>query len=316
MFDPLAGVSATLFSMTMTMEWIAGAKQPLRVGLVGFGKTGKAVATVLLKDPSIRLEWVVRRTHKLEHRSVPEFLGIESNEPGLIYPASEFSAAELLTNHPVDAIVDFSSEDGVDYYGEAAAEKGVAIVTAISAYPNTQIKFLKNLSARTKILWSPNITLGINFMILAAKTLKFIAPLTDIEIVEEHFKLKPETSGTAVRIAEALEIDPDEIKSIRAGGIIGVHEILFGFPFQTVRLKHESISREAFGNGAKFAVEELVKRGNGFYTMEELLGPYFVDSNREYIEEFKQIPVPLYKRVGLHLSKGFNALTNRRMSSK
>ncbi|MFZ9809455.1 MAG: dihydrodipicolinate reductase, partial [Candidatus Nanopelagicaceae bacterium] len=96
----------------------------MRVGLVGFGKTGKAVATVLLKDPKIRLEWVVRKSHKLEHRSVPEFLGIDSGEPGTIYSSSEFSAAELLDKYPVDAIIDFSSEDGVDFYGQAAADKG------------------------------------------------------------------------------------------------------------------------------------------------------------------------------------------------
>ncbi|MFZ9922627.1 MAG: 4-hydroxy-tetrahydrodipicolinate reductase [Candidatus Nanopelagicaceae bacterium] len=302
--------------MSITMPWLVAEKSPLRVGLIGFGKTGKAVATVLLKDPAIRLEWVVRKSHSLEHRSVPEFLGIESSEPGLIYSSSEFSALELLNQHPVDAIVDFSSDSGIDYYGDAAAEKSIAIVSAISAYPKTQIKFLKNLSSRTQILWSPNITLGINFMILAAKTLKFIAPFTDIEIVEEHFKLKNETSGTALRIAEALEIDPDQIKSIRAGGIIGVHEILFGFPFQTVRLKHESISREAFGNGAKFAVEELVKREKGFYSMEELLGPYFVDSNRKYIQELKSPPISLYQRIRLHLSKSIDSFLNRGMSGK
>jgi 4-hydroxy-tetrahydrodipicolinate reductase len=302
--------------MTITMPWLTAGKSPLRVGLIGFGRTGKAVATVLLKDPAIRLEWVVRKSHSLEHRSVPEFLGIESGEPGLIYSSSEFSALELLNQHPVDAIVDFSSESGIDYYGDAAAEKSIAIVSAISVYPKTQIKFLKNLSSRTQILWSPNITLGINFMILAAKTLKFIAPFTDIEIVEEHFKLKSETSGTALRIAEALELDPDQIKSIRAGGIIGVHEILFGFPFQTVRLKHESISREAFGNGAKFAVEELVKREKGFYSMEELLGPYFVDSNRKYIQELKSPPISLYQRIRLQLSKSIDSFLNRRVGGK
>jgi 4-hydroxy-tetrahydrodipicolinate reductase len=302
--------------MTITMPWLTAGKSPLRVGLIGFGRTGKAVATVLLKDPAIRLEWVVRKSHSLEHRSVPEFLGIESSEPGLIYSSSEFSALELLNQHPVDAIVDFSSESGIDYYGDAAAEKSIAIVSAISVYPKTQIKFLKNLSSRTQILWSPNITLGINFMILAAKTLKFIAPFTDIEIVEEHFKLKSETSGTALRIAEALELDPDQIKSIRAGGIIGVHEILFGFPFQTVRLKHESISREAFGNGAKFAVEELVKREKGFYSMEELLGPYFVDSNRKYIQELKSPPISLYQRIRLQLSKSIDSFLNRRVGGK
>lgn len=302
--------------MTMTVEWIAKESRPIRVGLMGFGKTGKAVATVLLKDPLIRLEWVVRKSHTLEHRSVPEFLGIDSDEPGLIYPKDEFTASELLNSHPVDAIIDFSSEDGVDYYGDAAAEKGVAIVTAISLYPSTKLRFLRNLSAHTRVLWSPNITLGINFMILAAKTLKHIAPWTDIEVVEEHFKLKRETSGTAIRIAEALNLDPENIKSIRAGGIIGVHEILFGFPFQTVRLKHESISREAFGNGAKFAVEELVRRDVGFYTMEQLLGPYFVESNREYIPQSKVHNKPLKNRIRLQLSQGFNSLLNWWMGRK
>jgi 4-hydroxy-tetrahydrodipicolinate reductase len=302
--------------MNMTMEWLPKKEVPLRVGLIGFGKTGKAVATILLKDPQIRLEWVIRKSHRLEHRSVPEFLGIDSNEPGLIYPSSDFSASDLLSQHPVDAIIDFSSEDGVDYYGEEAARRGVAIVTAISAYPNSKIKFLRNLSAHTRVLWSPNITLGINFMILAAKTLKLIAPFTDIEIVEEHFKAKPEISGTAVKIAESLEIEPENIKSIRAGGIIGVHEILFGFPYQTVRLKHESISREAFGNGAKFAVEELTRREKGFYTMEQLLGPYFVDSNKEYLPRAEPIPDALYARIRFHLAKRFDSLLDRWMGSK
>ena len=298
------------------MEWLPQKQEPLRVGLMGFGKTGKAVATVLLKDPHIRLEWVIRKSHRLEHRSVPEFLGIDSDEPGLIYPSEEFTAEQLLDQHPVDAIVDFSSEDGVEYYGEAAAGRGVSIISAISAYPNSKIKFLRNLSAHTRVLWSPNITLGINFMILAAKTLKLIAPFTDIEIVEEHFKAKPETSGTAVKIAEALELEPESIKSIRAGGIIGVHEILFGFPFQTVRIKHESISREAFGNGAKFAVEELSKRDKGFYTMEQLLGPYFVDSNKEYVPENPEQEISLLTRVRLHFAKRFDSFLNRRMGSK
>ena len=62
---------------------------------------------------------------------------------------------------------------------------------------------------------------------------------------------------------------------LRAGGIIGVHEVLFGYPYQTVRLKHESISREAFGSGILFAIEHLQDKPNGFYTMEDLLVPYF-----------------------------------------
>jgi len=82
-------------------------------------------------------------------------------------------------------------------------------------------------------------------------------------------------SGTAKVIAKQLDLDESRIKTIRAGGIIGTHEILFGFPYQTVRLKHESISREAFGNGIVFAVEQLQGKSKGFYSMEDLLLPFF-----------------------------------------
>jgi Dihydrodipicolinate reductase len=83
-----------------------------------------------------------------------------------------------------------------------------------------------------------------------------------------------------------------------------------------VRLKHESISREAFGDGAKFAVEELVKQENGFYSMEQMLGPYFIDSNKEFMPKSQAPKLSLGKRVSLKLTQGFNSLLNRRMGGK
>jgi 4-hydroxy-tetrahydrodipicolinate reductase len=263
----------------------------MKVGLIGFGKTGRAVASVLLESKATNLEWVIRRSKLLEHHSVPEFLGVESDEPGLIYTKDEFSAEELLENLPVDVIVDFSSENGLDYYGDEAAKRGISIVSAVSQYPDEQLKKLRLLSSQTVVLHSPNITLGINFLIIAAKILKNIAPYTDIEIIEEHFKKKPETSGTAKIIAKALDLPDESIKSVRAGGIIGVHEILFGFPYQTVRLKHESITREAFGNGILFAVQNLQDKPKGYYTMEDLLLPYFkLQTNEDEILQSKTKP--------------------------
>jgi 4-hydroxy-tetrahydrodipicolinate reductase len=247
----------------------------MKVGMIGFGKTGRAVASVLLESKSTNLQWVIRRSTRLEHRSVPEFLGVDSTEPGLIYSASEFSAEALLNQFPVDVIVDFSSESGLDYYGEVAASHGISIISAISKYPDFQLEKLRLFSEKTVVLHSPNITIGINFLIIAAKILIEIAPYTDIEIIEEHFKSKPEVSGTAKIIAKSLNLAEEDIKTVRAGGIIGVHEIIFGFPYQTVRLKHESITREAFGNGILFAIHNLEGKPRGWYTMEQLLLPYF-----------------------------------------
>jgi 4-hydroxy-tetrahydrodipicolinate reductase len=246
----------------------------MKVGLLGFGRAGKAVASVLLHSKDTYLAWVIRKSEVLQHRSVPDFLGIESDEPGLILPRHEQTIDQLLDRMPVDVIVDFSSPDGIEYYGQEAASRGIGIISAISSYPQHTINYLQELSRFTRVLWSPNITIGVNFLILASKILRLIAPYTDIEVLEEHFKAKKDVSGTAKIIAEGLGIPEDCIKSIRAGGIIGRHEIIVGFPFQTVRLVHESITREAFGNGALFAAKSIMNQPNGLYSMEDFLIPY------------------------------------------
>jgi len=259
----------------------------MRAGLFGFGRTGKAVAAVLFQNPSVRLEWIIRNSGRMEHRSAAEFLGVDSDGQGTIHPKTEFLAPGFLDENPVDVIIDFSSQDGIYEYGSLAAERGINIVSAVSNYPEETIEFARSLGQKTKVMWAPNITIGINFLIMAARVLNMIAPYTDVEIIEEHFKVKPEISGTAKIIAQKLDIPESDIKSVRAGGIIGTHEILFGFPHQTVRLKHESISREAFGNGALFAAQKLCEKEIGFYNMEDILFEYFsevskVQSKREH----------------------------------
>jgi len=248
----------------------------MKIGLIGFGKTGKSVASVILQNKEFHLEWVLRQSKLLEHRSVPEFLGIASDEPGLIYSTATTQIEELLDKHPVDIIVDFSSSTGIYVYGEAAGNRNIKIISAISHYSQKTKNYLKELSNKTTVFWSPNITLGINYLLFAAKFLKKIAPWADIEVLEEHFKQKEGVSGTAIKIAEALDIKISEINSIRAGGIVGKHEVIFGFPYQTVRLIHESITREAFGNGVIFVTENIANKGKGFYKFEDILLPYFV----------------------------------------
>jgi len=246
----------------------------MRIGLIGFGRTGKAVASVLLASEKCSLMWVYRQKTLLEKRRVAEYLGIENDAEGEVYSSSNTSIDELLDNHPVDIIIDFSSATGIYVYGEAAAKRRIKIISAISYYSEKEKMFLSELAKTTTVFWSPNITLGVNFLLFSAKFLKRIAPWVDIEIIEEHFKGKEGVSGTAVKIAESLDLEKSDINSVRVGGIVGKHEIIFGFPYQTVRLIHESISREAFGNGVLFVAENLVDKGIGLFTFEDLMLAY------------------------------------------
>lgn len=239
-------------------------QQKLRVGLLGYGKAGSAAANVLGSDPRFELRWVARRSVGGGRQTLPgtdiPVIGIE-----------QMPFAELFENMPVDALVDFSSRESLHAYGDEVCKRGIMLVSAISAYSENDLAYARSLGAGTRVLCSPNITLGINFLIAAAKLLRKIAPFADVEILEQHFKEKPEVSGTARKIAETLEVDSERITSLRLGGIVGHHEVIFGFPHQTVRLTHESIRREAFGTGAAFALAHLTDCENGFYTFDDLL---------------------------------------------
>jgi 4-hydroxy-tetrahydrodipicolinate reductase len=247
----------------------------MKVGLIGFGKTGRAVANVIIQNKEFQLEWVLRKSTMLENRKISEFLGLQSDETGLIFSSSTINISELLDINPVDVIIDFSTVTAIHTYGKIAAERNIKIISAVSHYGEYEKELLMEISKRTVVFWSPNITLGVNYLLFAAKFLKKIAPWVDIEINEEHFKGKEGVSGTAIKIAEALDMEKSDINSVRAGGIVGKHEVIFGFPYQTVRIIHESISREAFGNGVLFVAENLADKVSGLYNFEDILTPYF-----------------------------------------
>lgn len=237
------------------------------IGMFGFGKTGSFVAQEVLKEKDCELKWIVRNSRKDEGKYASHLLGFEQEE-GKIFCAHSIEKNTFYSDQFVDVIIDFSSMDGVEFY-KNAAKYGIRIVSAISNYDEIHLELLKRLSQYTAILYSPNITLGINFLIKASKKFREMVPNADIEIIEEHFKDKKDISGTALRIAENLGLDTEEhISSIRAGGIIGKHQVVFGLPNETIRIVHESINKNAFGQGAIYAAKWLMGKENGLYTME------------------------------------------------
>jgi len=99
-------------------------------------------------------------------------------------------------------------------------------------------------------------------------------------MIEVHFHDKKEVSGTAIGFAELLDWDANKhVNAIGLGGIVDRHEIIFGFPNQTIRLTHDSISRAAFGQGVLYAIKNLIGKPKGFYTMEQLVPEGFATAH-------------------------------------
>lgn len=239
------------------------ASRCLSVGLFGLGRIGGLVASELRAAPDMDLRWAVSRQGR-DDGSLPTTVVTESRLD-----------ADFLHAYPVDVVIDFSSAEAVRHYA-LLAKAGCRIVSAISRYEPEQQRLLDEAAGHTAILQSPNITLGINFVLVASRLMQRLAPHADVEVVEEHFREKPEVSGTALKLASALGLDPaTQVNSIRVGGIVGRHEVIFGLPNQTMRLIHESISGKAFGQGAMFAARWLAQQPHGRYTMEEAVRSTF-----------------------------------------
>lgn len=64
----------------------------MKIGLLGFGKAGKAVASVLLQSSEVSLQWVLRKSHtlRLKHESITR----EAFGNGVLFAASHIGAKE------------------------------------------------------------------------------------------------------------------------------------------------------------------------------------------------------------------------------
>lgn len=238
-------------------------KAKQRVGLLGYGRAGQAVARILASADDVSLAWIYKRIAPGEAERL--------SAPAAIRYREEIALQDLLDSSPVDALIDFSHEAAVNEYSAIVAARKTCVISAISSYEDASVDIFRHIARQSPVMCSPNMTLGINYLLVASQLLQCIAPFTDIEIIEEHFRDKAERSGTAMRIARSLGLDNSKVNSIRVGGIVGHHEVVFGFPFQTVRLVHDSISREAFGTGTLFALRQLRQRKPGLYTYEGLV---------------------------------------------
>ncbi len=249
----------------------------LTIGLFGFGRTGSVVAREIINEDGMELRWVIRKSNHNVGEYASRLLSFPHDE-GMIFSAQEVDFNTFYRDNAVDVIIDFSNSSSINEYREAA-KYGIHIVSAISRYTEEEFEQLRELSKETAVLYSPNISIGVNFLIEASKLLKKIAPNADIEIVEEHFRDKKETSGTALRIADDLKLDSSQcVKSVRVGGIVGTHEVIFGLPNQTIRIKHESLNRAAFGQGAIYAARWIVQRERDMFAMEDAIASLMVQA--------------------------------------
>lgn len=193
-----------------------------------------------------------------------------------------------------DVIIDFSSPAGAVAAAQYGAAHGVPCVICSTGLSAEDEAVLEDASAKTPIFRSANMSLGVNVLIeLARQATRVLGGEFDIEIVEKHHHNKLDApSGTALMIADAINAEASNsyeyvydrsqvrqkrgakelgISSVRGGGIVGEHDVLFCGPEEVLTLSHSAGSRGVFADGAVQAALYVAGRQPGYYTMTDLL---------------------------------------------
>lgn len=173
----------------------------------------------------------------------------------------------------IDLIIDFSHRDATNRVLEIANELGAKLVICTTNHTELEVQQFKEYVSRNNlsVVHAPNLTLGINLLIDFVAQLSKILVDFDFEIVERHRKDKARGTTTADIISKAINRGNTHISSVRAGGYVGIHEVVCANEHECIRVTHESFSREAFADGAMIAARFLQNK-KGFFKMEDVIG--------------------------------------------
>jgi 4-hydroxy-tetrahydrodipicolinate reductase len=251
---------------------------PMKIRVVvqgALGKVGREVVTALCQEPETEIVGATELAVTTDSLALPD--GSRS------IPFTS-DLGKLISDVSPDVLVDFTIASATMPAVRIAAEKGVNLVIGTTGLSDVDIAEIERLARANDIgaVVAPNFALGAVLMMHLAK---IAAPYLDyVEIIEMHHDKKVDApSGTAQLTAREMAkargkpflqppppknetesrgdtVDGAAIHSVRLPGLLAHQEIIFGAAGQTLRIRHDQISREAFMPGVILAIKEVVKR--------------------------------------------------------
>ena len=180
-----------------------------------------------------------------------------------------------------------------DRHRTGPVQGGVAAVVGTTGLSDSQLEAAGEAGSEIPLLIAPNMSLGVNLMFRTVEEVARALKDFDPEIVEIHHNRKKDSpSGTAVRLAEALErarpglervhgregmigarkANEIGIHSLRGGDVVGEHTVIFSGEGERFEITHRAHSRRTFARGAIRAVRFLAGKPAGLYSMSDVLG--------------------------------------------
>ncbi len=192
----------------------------------------------------------------------------------------------------IDVVLDFSNHNLISNILEYCKAEEKPLVISTTGYSDEQIDEIKEVANEIPILFSGNMSLGINILLNVVKNLSEGLEGFDIEIMEKHHNLKKDSpSGTATMLFDSvnegrnnelyvkygregnnLSRDEKEVgmHSIRGGTIVGEHTVMFSGLDEVIEITHKANSKKIFATGSLKACKFIITKKKGLFSMGDI----------------------------------------------
>lgn len=252
------------------------------------GKMGREIINGLSSDPDFAVVGAV------DKKAASNALPLPDGKSEI--PLSSNLESVIALCQP-QVMVDFSIAEATRAALPVAAGKGINLVVGTTGLGEKDLEEIGMLCQKNHIgaVVSSNFSLGAVIMMhlsrIAAKYFDYA------EIIEMHHEQKADApSGTSISTAQAMlkargkpfsnttikketvpgtrggQLEGIALHSLRMPGLMAHQEVILGEPGETLRIRHDTITRECYLPGIKKAAKEVLHRQGLTVGLDALLG--------------------------------------------
>lgn len=235
----------------------------MRVGLVGYGKMGQAIESILID-----------RGHEIS-----KIITIDNPE-----------AIKEINSENTDVVIEFTTPQSAFANIMSCLKHSVPVVSGSTGWLDHYNEVVEySQSYQVGFFYASNYSLGVNIFFKLNEQLAKMMNGREYNsaMVEIHHTQKVDApSGTAITLAEGLIENnknkttwvnqptnrPEELEilSERVDNVPGTHDITYTSEVDTIKISHVAHSRQGFAQGAVLAAEYMIGK-SGVHSMKDLL---------------------------------------------
>lgn len=211
-------------------------------------------------------------------------------------PACGVTVTDTMDPPRGSVIVDFSLPRATENNIQRCLELNAPLVLGTTGIEASTRARIDEAAKQIPIVFAANFSVGVTLMThLASLAAKSLGPEWEAELLELHHRHKRDApSGTAIRIGKAVATangrkfddtavmsrdtanrprttEEIGVASLRGGGSIGEHTLMFFGDGERIELTHRAMDRAIFARGALRAARWLRGREPGLYDMPDVL---------------------------------------------